>query len=368
MSLYEIDVAACRGRQQRLVAEMQRQEVDLVIVTQFEHVQWLAGPKFGWAFQPAAALSADGQLTLIAPNEAPETAAADQVVTYEAQWHATLRNDQRQASSEALIKALGRTNVPRRIGVEFSTFPPHLAGPLDAELVDIEPRLYWLRRRKDADELALMKKAIAATGKMYERARQIIRPGINELTVFNELQTAAINELRERHTGTGNDYQCGSRGGPPRDRPARDGQLYILDLSAAFRGYFSDNARTIAVNGRPTEEQHEAWQYIMEVFAHVEQAVKPGKNATQLYHEAKAILDEAPLGEFSHHLGHGIGLFPHEAPHLNPHWDDTFQASEVFTCEPGLYAPELAMGMRIENNYLVTEDGLELLTDFPLEL
>ena len=95
---------------------------------------------------------------------------------------------------------------------------------------------------------------------------------------------------------------------------------------------------------------------------------KPGKNAQELFHEAKAILDEAPVGVFNHHLGHGIGLFPHEAPHLNPNWNDTLEEGDVFTAEPGLYAPELHAGMRIENDYLVTADGVELLTPFPSEL
>jgi Xaa-Pro aminopeptidase len=61
-------------------------------------------------------------------------------------------------------------------------------------------------------------------------------------------------------------------------------------------------------------------------------------------------------------------LFPHEAPHLNPNWDDVFEVGDVFTAEPGLYAPELRAGMRLENDYLVTETGVELLSDFPLEL
>ena len=106
----------------------------------------------------------------------------------------------------------------------------------------------------------------------------------------------------------------------------------------------------------------------MKVFAHVESNVKPGKSCQQLFHEAQAILDECPVGVFNHHLGHGIGLFPHEAPHLNPNWDDTFEVGDVFTCEPGLYADELHVGMRIENDYLVTEDAVELLTDFPMGL
>ena len=80
------------------------------------------------------------------------------------------------------------------------------------------------------------------------------------------------------------------------------------------------------------------------------------------------MLSETPYGVFNHHLGHGIGLFPHEAPHLNPHWDDTFAIGDVFTAEPGLYDPKLRAGMRIENDYVVTDDGVECLTHFPLEL
>ena len=81
------------------------------------------------------------------------------------------------------------------------------------------------------------------------------------------------------------------------------------------------------------------------------------------------MLAEAPIGVFNHHLGHGIGLFPHEGPHLNPFWNDTFEAGDVFTAEPGLYDENiLHAGMRLENNYLVTETGVELLSDFPLEL
>ena len=168
---------------------------------------------------------------------------------------------------------------------------------------------------------------------------------------------------------TGNDYQCGSRGGHPRNnRHAKDGELYILDLGPAFRGYFSDNSRTFAVNRRPTDEQQTAWTYVMKVFKHVEAMAKPGKNCQELFHEAQAILDEAPVGVFNHHLGHGIGLFPHEAPHLNPHWNDTFEVGDVFTCEPGLYDERLHAGMRLENDYVVTETGIENLSPFPMEL
>lgn len=368
MGQYDVDVDACRGRQARLIEIMRRHSLDLAVVTQNEHVQWLAGPRYAWTFQPAAALTIDGRLTLVAPNKPPEVSAADEVLTYEAQWHSTMRNDQREASSAVLAKWMNQQPQHDWIGIEYSSFPLFLSQHLKADFFDVEPALYRLRRRKDADELARLKLAIEGTGKMYEVARQIIKPGINELEVFNALQSAAVTHFGEMLTGTGNDYQSGSRGGPPRNRQVEDGELYILDLGPAFRGYFADNARTIAVDGRATDEQQEAWQFVIKVFDHVEKTVQPGKSCRELFDEAQAILDEAPVGVFNHHLGHGIGLFPHEAPHLNPNWDDAFEVGDIFTCEPGLYAPELKAGMRLENDYRVTESGVELLTEFPLEL
>ncbi|MDX1944101.1 MAG: Xaa-Pro peptidase family protein [Pirellulaceae bacterium] len=369
MSDLDFNAAACRGRQRRLLAEMSRLGIDLTIVQQIEHVQYLTGARYPWVMSPVASLRADGKLTLCAPKRPELPAAADEVVTYEAQWHSTLRNDQRQAASIELLKALGSVANIKRVGVEHSCFTGHLAA-ISGQRIDIEPTLYRLRRRKDPDEIARLRKAIAGTGKMYALAREIIEPGITEIDVFNRLQAAAVEEFGEMLTGTGNDYQCGAPGGPPRHgRRAEAGELYILDLGPAFRGYFADNCRAIAVNRQPTEAQQTAWTYVTKVLSHVEATVRPGKSCRELFQEAQAILDTAPVGKFDHHLGHGIGLFPHEAPHLNPFWDDAFEVGDVFTAEPGLYdAEKLRAGMRLENDYLVTETGVELLTPFPLEL
>ncbi len=368
MNDYDINIDFCRGRQRRLLAEMEQLQLDMVIVSRTEHVQWLTGPRFGWVFEPMAALDKSGRVTLVAPNKAPEVAAADEVTTYEAQWHSTLRNDQRRAASTALATVLEGRPRPKRIGVEYSIASLHLLHAIGAETFDIEPTIFHLRRRKDPDEMARIRKAIAATGKMYERAREIISPGVVELDVFNELQAVAVREFGEMLTGTGNDYACGVPGGPPRKRPAESGELYILDLGPAFRGYFADNCRAFAVNAQPTDDQHAVWETIVQVFDLVERFVKPGVRCRELFELVDKHLVDADLGKFGHHLGHGIGLFPHEGPHLNPHWDDTFEVGDVFTAEPGLYAPGLHGGIRLENDYLVTATGVELLSDFPLEL
>ena len=369
MSEAKLDVTLCRGRQARLPEAMARLDVPGVIVTQRAMVQWLTGAYFSPLFEPAAALLADGTCILVKPLKQKPEHAADEVVDYEAQWHSTLRNDQRAASSAVLVEALARHPGVARWGVEYSSFPLHLSQAIASPMLDIEPTLFALRRRKDADELAMIRHAIAATGRMYAKAREILRPGITELEVFNTLQSVAVDACGEMLTGTGNDYRAGARGGPPRSgRRAAAGELYILDLGPAYRGYFADNCRTIAVDARPTDAQLRAQQAIVEVLQMVEREVRPGVRCREIFERAQAMLDASSLGRFDHHLGHGIGLFPHEGPHLNPHWDDTFAEGDVFTAEPGLYDPTLQAGIRLENDYLVTASGVENLSPFPLEL
>lgn len=363
---FAIDQDACRLRQGRLLERMEASSLDAVVVADPANIQWLTGFHLPWVFSSIAWLTADGRLTLTAPMNMGADAAADELVHYDASRHCTLRNDQLEAASTVLMNALPKERVGR-LGCELSRAPGHLVLKAD-QASDIESALFELRRCKMPDELRMIRKAISATEQMYERARQIIEPGISEIEVFNQLQGVVVEEFGEPMTRTGNDYQCGSRGGPPRaNRIAAAGELYILDLGPAFRGYFADNARTIAVT-QPSDVQQEAWTRIQEVFRFVESTVKPGVSAFATFQRVQEMLDQAPVGVFDHHLGHGIGLFPHEAPHLNPNWRDTFEEGDVFTAEPGLYAQELEAGMRIENNYLVTTDGVELLTDFSLEL
>ena len=362
------DLTACRDRQRRLLDELKRLDADLAVLVTPENIQWLTGLRLSPQFSPVAAIDAAGEMTVVVPERrmAGVVAAADRVVGYAAQWHSTLRNDQHAASSAALAEALGRQ--PRRLAVEFSCFSPWLAERFDAPRVDIEPILYELRRRKHADELALMRRAIDANARMYETARATIEPGTHELELYAQLHAAAVRELGEPLTYFGQDFQCASRGGPPRDRAARAGELYILDLGVGYRGYFSDNARTLAVGGNPSGDQERAWRAVVEVFDFIASEVRPGVSCRRVFEEVQRMLDRCKPWVFDHHLGHGVGLYPHEAPHLNPHWDDSFAEGDVFTAEPGLYHEDLRQGLRIEQNYLVTSTGVELLTDRKLSL
>jgi Xaa-Pro aminopeptidase len=361
----------CRVRQQRVREMLAASSVDRAVFVSHENVQYLTGFRPHRLMQAAVCLTTDGDCVLSAPNSIPDDVAADRVVTFEAQWLATLRQEQADAALTALASEVGEDSQGRT-GVEFSVCGQHLrelTGDIGLDqLVDIDAGMWNLRRRKHPDELAMIRRAIACTEAMYATAREIIRPGITELDVFNQLHAAAVDVAGEPLTALGNDYQCNSPGGTPRERAAQDGELFILDLGPAYRGYYADNCRAIAVNQHPTDEQMRAWTAIAAVLDMVEQTVRPGVSCRELFARAKAMLDEYQPDAFCHHLGHGFGLFPHEAPHLNPNWDDVFEVGDVFTAEPGLYTDELRAGIRLEQNYRVTESGVELLTTFPLHL
>ena len=174
---YDIDMAACRGRQKRVLAEMQRLKLDLVIVQKIEHVQWLAGPRFGPMFEPAAALDERRSFDLgVAECAAGEGGGRRQPGV---RCQVALDNAQRPAGG-VVAGAVGGACQPARFEADrrrvLVLFAASGRGHCRREFIDIEPDLYRLRRRKDADELARLKKAIAATGVMYQTAREMIRP------------------------------------------------------------------------------------------------------------------------------------------------------------------------------------------------
>jgi Xaa-Pro aminopeptidase len=367
MDPYAVDLAACRTRQQRLLAAVEPLGVDLTVVSRRESVQWLTGARVSPPFEPIAAMTASGHVTLVLPErQLSDPVAADALMSYEAKWHSTMVDQQRAASSAALQSKLSKP--PQRAACEFDAFCPQLFLGWNAPLMEVDAILYSLRRRKDADELTMMRRANEANRAMYERAREIVKPGVNELDVYAELHATAVRTLGEPLTYFGQDFRSGARGGPPRNRCLEAAELFILDLGVGFRGYYSDNARTVAVGGEPSAAQRRAWEAVTAVFQSIESTVRPGTSGRELYNQVHRQLNENSPWEFNHHLGHGVGLAPHEGPHLNPRWDDMVAEGDFLAVEPGLYHEELRAGVRVEQNYLVTAGGVELFTDWPLEL
>jgi Xaa-Pro aminopeptidase len=344
---------------------MAEQRLDAVVVGSPQHVYYFSTFMTGWLHQSAFILFADGRSLLITANTPAGGTAAGQVKSYPAQLNATQRPDQPQVVATLVEEAL-QAHAARTVALDTSLLSASLSIRGGRSFTSIDPFLWLLRRLKDPDELALMQRAIECTAAMYQRARELIRPGVQELFIYNQLHAAAVETAGEPLSAhLGNDYQCGHGGGPPRaNRAAQDGELYILDLGPCYRGYFADNARTIAVNRRPTELQHKAWETIIEAHDLIAWQAKPGARCQELFNAVDDHFRQAGFGPLSHHLGHGVGLQPHEFPHLSLDWDDILMEGDVFSAEPGIYSADLNAGIRIENTYLVTTDGVRNLSGF----
>lgn len=354
--------ANCKARQARLRARLDELQLDAALICDRRHVYYLTGC---WTHQyiPAAvAIMRSGATVLAMPEPADRGAAADRTVTYAGQKLATMVEDRHAAALTALLPALAGV---RKLGCDEAPRP----GMLRAfELHDLAGVMLDLRRAKDADEVAMIRHALTGVGACYQRVREVLQPDMTELELAGHVHAAAVEAVGELIGEMGNDFQANSIGGPMRDRAMREGELIPLDLSVCVRGYSCDVSRTFAVDRQPTELQLEAHALVLAGLAHVEKVAKAGKSCRELFEEVHQLIDGKQGWRFTHHLGHGIGLCSHEAPRLNPNWNDALQVGDVFTAEPGLYGENLHAGIRIENNYLVTRSGVLRLSDFPTDL
>jgi Xaa-Pro aminopeptidase len=228
-----------------------------------------------------------------------------------------------------------------------------------------------LRRRKDLDELELLRRSIHAGEAGQRRARELVRPGISELQLYREIQSAVLEELGFPALVYG-DFRASSPGlpnvgGPPTGYLLQEGDTFINDFSVVVSGYRGDFTATMAV-GTPTRDQRELLELCRAALASGETALKPGAGAREVY---RAVAEPfAAAGRpriFPHHAGHGLGLGHPEAPAFVPDSDETLCSGEVVTLEPGAYVEGVG-GIRIEHNYLISEDGYERLSHHSLEL
>ena len=354
----------CRARQQRLVKILEQKNLDGAVITSRKHVYYFTGHLSHWNHTPAAFISRAGKTTLVGWLGDKGELAVDDVAKYPAHRFNTMPPDQARHAAAVLANVLPSG---KKLGVDPEG-PAALARLAGADAVDLTTEIMDLRQSKDADEIECIRKSIHLTELMYRHTKATIEPGLNEMDLFTQLRTVATLAAGKDLEFFGNDFRSGEGGGAPRRRQMKDGELYVLDSGPCLDGYHADNCRTFAVNRKPTDAQQKACKAIIGCLAHVEALVKPGIPAVSLFQAADAYFKSAGYAGMVHHLGHGIGLQPHEAPQFNPEYNATLKVGDVFTFEPGLYAPELNAGIRLEQDYFLSEKGLERLTSFPLEL
>jgi Xaa-Pro aminopeptidase len=265
-------------------------------------------------------------------------------------------------------------NLDGRVGFESDVLPYGLAETLrsgDLELVPRSGLVERLRAVKGAVELDSIRRACAITDAVFERlAAEVPFVGRRERDVSWDLarlfhEEGADSPAFEAIVGAG---PTGSRPhARAGDRVIGAGELVVIDTGCAVDGYSSDYTRTFAT-GPLDAEMQEVYEVVLAAQQAGLDAIRAGVTGVDADAAARRVVEESPFaGTFGHGLGHGLGLDVHEAPRLSVESRDTLAAGNVVTVEPGVYLAG-RFGVRIEDDVLVTEDGIENLAGFRKDL
>lgn len=235
--------------------------------------------------------------------------------------------------------------------------------------ISAEEIIWSMRMIKSKDEIMKMREA--ARGADYA-----IEIGIKEIAVGkSEMEILAAIEYQLKREGISKMsfdtmVLTGTNGASPHGVPGntriKRGDLVMFDLGVVIDGYCSDITRTVAF-GEPNEKQRSIYETVLKAQVAACNAVKPGKTCAEIDLTARNIISEAGYGEFfPHRLGHGLGMSVHEVPSVTSVNQLVLQEGIAFTIEPGIYVPGIA-GVRIEDDVIVTEDSVEIFTQYPKE-
>ena len=253
----------------------------------------------------------------------------------------------------------------------------------------VAPLMHQLRAIKGAEEIRLMRVAADITDKAFRRLLGFVKPGVWEY----EIEAEILHEF-VRNGSRWPAYSSIIASGPSacilhyvsNDRQCQDGDVLLLDFGAEYANYAADLSRSIPVNGTFTKRQRDVYEAVLRVMKFATANLVAGNNIEE-YHAAVGrtmeqelikldLLNEsdvknqnpaAPLYKkyFMHGTSHYLGLDVHDVGDKYR----TFESGMVYTCEPGIYIREEGLGIRLENDILITETGNEdLMRSIPLEL
>jgi len=231
--------------------------------------------------------------------------------------------------------------------------------------------LIWtLRKVKDPSEISLMKKAAKLTSRGMRRAAGIIEAGLTEREVAAEIEY----EMRKAgsdgvafdtivSSGPNSAFPHGECG----DRVIRKGDLVVIDIGAKYRDYCSDLTRTFII-GKPSPRQMRIYETVREAQNLAVKKARAEVEAREVDLVAREYISKAGYGDyFVHSLGHGVGLDVHELPILSSKSKEILAEGNVVTIEPGIYIPGFG-GVRIEDTVLILREGVEKLTESPIQI
>ncbi|WP_078545109.1 M24 family metallopeptidase [Litchfieldia alkalitelluris] len=277
---------------------------------------------------------------------------------------------------ELIKTALSKRNItPDKIAVEKEHMnieryeKLHSLYP-NSTFISAEEKLHTLRMIKDEKEAAILREAAKLADFGVEVGFNAIAKGKSELDVLGtiefELKKKGIRKMSfDTMVLTGN--KTASPHGKPGLELMTEGHFVLFDLGVILDGYCSDITRTVAF-GDISEQQKEIYETVLAGQKAAVEASKPGAKIGDIDIAARSIITEAGYGDyFTHRVGHGLGIDVHEYPSLNSTNTMLLQPGMSYTVEPGIYFEGVG-GVRIEDDLLITETGVEILTKFPKEL
>lgn len=245
-----------------------------------------------------------------------------------------------------------------------------LAEKLTGAVRTVEGFVESQRQVKEVAEVERIARAAALADRAFEYIITVMAPGMSEAEVALELEF-----YMRRNGSEGMPFSPIVASGPngarphaiPGSRRLERGDLVVLDFGARIGDYCSDMTRTVAI-GAASDEQRLLHDAVLEANGAGLAAVRTDVPCPEVDAAARTVLEARGLGrEFTHGLGHGVGLDVHELPTLGPRSTHTLRAGMVVTIEPGVYVAGLA-GVRIEDLVVVEDAGHRRLTTAPKEL
>ena len=257
------------------------------------------------------------------------------------------------------------------------------------EILEVAPIMHELRSIKSDTEISLLQNACNITEKGVRRILPFIKPGVMEYEIEAELMHEF---LRNRSNGFAYQPIIGSGRDScvlhyiDNNKECKDGDILLMDFGAEYANYASDLTRTVPVNGRFSPRQKNVYNSVLYVMKEATKMLRPGTIFKEYNSEIGRIMEseliklglldkhdvqkqdpKKPLYRkyFMHGTSHYLGLDVHDVGNF----DWPMKEGMVFTCEPGIYILEEELGIRLENDILVTADGpKDLMKNIPIEI
>lgn len=271
-----------------------------------------------------------------------------------------------QKGIESFVPARGAY----RLGVESDALSLTLFRRLEYSLEHASPvpicaAVEKLRQIKDRSEIAAIRRSIQAAVRGFDYLRKNLSAEWSEIDFRNELDYR-MRRFGAEEVGFPTIVAAGKRAALPHAAPTArklvDGESFLVDWGAKRDGYVSDLTRVIVTAQKPSAKLRRVYDAVLKAQAAAIRAIRPGVTAEKIDKAARRVIERAGFGErFNHGLGHGLGMVVHDRGGLSVGNKSLLAPGMVLTVEPGVYLPG-ELGVRIEDDVLVTPDGCEVLT------